>query len=351
MISQSTLPAAGRAGVVPLRDDQHAGERLAPGAAVYAGLFGLDPSRFSEIGSERFGYIGTLTLFDPPNRLDRIELSQVTDDVHSMGRFAQKHGNSLYMCYVEVHDWPAVRGRLLDADARYTPRGSGSGDRSRWRLGASQGTAWPAARRLAHRPCVGLVGPRGPRAAGMKRRLLVLALAGRAARRAQAQADDWQTVVGARPALPARDAGARDQEHGRREGEGPRRARVAWESKRGDQIFDFDYVDYDPGWFSSHDSKEMARDLGRGDAEKAFPKPKYKYLRDEPITLQGWDGYALDIEGEDGAGVMMRTYIAKDRLFRLLVTVDDDTASRDRRRPLPRFADASPRRASRRRRP
>jgi len=93
-------------------------------AAVYAGLFGLDPSRFSEIGSPRFGYIGTLTLFDPPNRLDRIELSQVTDEVHAMGRFAKKHGDSLYMCYVEVHDWPNVRERLLSAGARYTPRGS-----------------------------------------------------------------------------------------------------------------------------------------------------------------------------------------------------------------------------------
>lgn len=93
-------------------------------AAVYAGLFGLDPARFSEIGSERFGYIGTLTLFDPPNRLDRIELSQVTDEVHAMGRFAKKHGDSLYMCYVEVHDWPAVRSRLIEANARYTPRGA-----------------------------------------------------------------------------------------------------------------------------------------------------------------------------------------------------------------------------------
>ena len=75
-------------------------------------------------GSDRFGYVGTLTLFDPPNRLDRIELSQVTDEVHAMGRFAKKWGDSLYMCYVEVHDWPAVRSRLLDAGARYTPRGS-----------------------------------------------------------------------------------------------------------------------------------------------------------------------------------------------------------------------------------
>ncbi|MFZ5783448.1 MAG: hypothetical protein ACOY4R_24880 [Pseudomonadota bacterium] len=93
-------------------------------AAVYAGLFGLDPARFSEIGSERFGYVGTLTLFDPPNRLDRIELSQATDEVNAMGRFVKKHGDSLYMCYVETHDWPAVRGRLLEAGARYTPRGS-----------------------------------------------------------------------------------------------------------------------------------------------------------------------------------------------------------------------------------
>jgi hypothetical protein len=93
-------------------------------AAVYAGLFGLDPMRFSEIGSDRFGYIGTLTLFDPPNRLDRIELSQVTDNIQSMGRFAHKHGDSLYMCYVETHDWRALRDRLLAANARYTPRGS-----------------------------------------------------------------------------------------------------------------------------------------------------------------------------------------------------------------------------------
>jgi hypothetical protein len=52
-------------------------------------------------------------------------------------------------------------------------------------------------------------------------------------------------------------------------------------------------------------------------------------MRDEAVTLQGWDGYALDITGEGGAGVMMRTYIAKDRLFRLLVTVENsDSASK-----------------------
>jgi hypothetical protein len=146
---------------------------------------------------------------------------------------------------------------------------------------------------------------------------------------ARAQSDEWQTIVA--PDLrfrlempsPATKTTADEKEKGHAS------ARVAWESKRGQQIFDFDFVDYEPGWFSSKDTKEMAKELGRGDAEKAFPKPKYKYVRDEPITLQGWDGYALDIEGEGGAGVMMRTYIAKDRLFRLLVTVGDDKPSKD----------------------
>jgi len=159
----------------------------------------------------------------------------------------------------------------------------------------------------------------------IKRRLVLLSLLA-VPMNAQAQADEWQTVVAPdlrfRLEMPAPAAKSTADEKEK----GHAGARVAWESRRGDQIFNFDYVDYDPGWFSSRDSKVMAKELGRGDAEKAFPKPKYKYLRDEPITLQGWDGYALDIEGDAGAGVMMRTYIAKDRLIRLLVTVGDETS-------------------------
>jgi len=159
----------------------------------------------------------------------------------------------------------------------------------------------------------------------IKRRLVLLSLLA-VPMSARAQADEWQTVVAPdlrfRLEMPAPAAKSTADEKEK----GHAGARVAWESKRGDQIFNFDYVDYDPGWFSSRDGKVMAKELGRGDAEKAFPKPKYKYLRDEPITLQGWDGYALDIEGDAGAGVMMRTYIAKDRLFRLLVTVGDETS-------------------------
>src|SRR3954451_16683177 len=162
----------------------------------------------------------------------------------------------------------------------------------------------------------------------MKRRFVLLSLVSLPAA-ARAQSGEWQNVVA--PDLrfrlempaPATKTTADEKEKGHAS------PRVARESKRGQQIFNFDYVDYDPGWFSSRDSKDMARELGRGDAEKAVPKPKYKYLRDEPITLQGWDGYALDIEGEGGSGVRMRPYIAKDRLFRFLVTVDNkDPASK-----------------------
>jgi hypothetical protein len=89
----------------------------------YARLFGLDPARFSPIHSDRFGYTGTLALFDPPARLDRIEISQVTDPASAMGRWAAKRGDSLYMCYAETDDVGAIVRRLDRHQARFTPRG------------------------------------------------------------------------------------------------------------------------------------------------------------------------------------------------------------------------------------
>jgi hypothetical protein len=53
----------------------------------YAKIFNLDASKFSPITSPEFGYTGTLTLFNPPERLDRIEISQITDYEKAMGRF------------------------------------------------------------------------------------------------------------------------------------------------------------------------------------------------------------------------------------------------------------------------
>jgi len=95
--------------------------------------------------------------------------------------------------------------------------------------------------------------------------------------------------------------------------------RFAWAAKVQEEMFDFDFVDYEEGTLG-RDSKVMARELGRGEAEKAFPPARFKYVRDEAVTVQGWDGYALDIEDEKGHGVMMRTYIVRDRLYRQLVS-------------------------------
>lgn len=92
-------------------------------AQRYTRIFGLDPARFSPIHSDRFGYTGTLTLFDPPGRLDRIEISQVTDPASPMGRWAAKRGDSLYMCYAETDDVGAITRRLNRHHARFTPRG------------------------------------------------------------------------------------------------------------------------------------------------------------------------------------------------------------------------------------
>jgi len=162
----------------------------------------------------------------------------------------------------------------------------------------------------------------------MKRRLAVLCLL-TAPFAAHAQSDNWQTVVGPDLSFRVEMPAPADKATANEKEKGHATPRVAWQAKRDGQIFDFDFVDYDDGWFSKRDSKVMAKELGRGEAEKAFPKDKFKYVRDELVELQGWAGYALDIE--DGAGVliMMRTYIVKDRLFRLLVTATIDPKTRE----------------------
>ena len=162
----------------------------------------------------------------------------------------------------------------------------------------------------------------------MKRLFLVLALL-LVPLAAIAQDAEWQTVV-PRDLRFRLQMPAPAEQTVTREGEkGLVSPRTAWASKLDDQMFDFDFVDYEEGWFSSHDPKEMARALGRGEAEKAFPTAKYKYVLDEPVTLQGWEGYALDIDSPDGQSVMMRTYIVRDRLYRMLVTHKDDAKTKD----------------------
>ena len=91
-------------------------------AQFYADAFGLDPDRFSLIASGQYGYTGQLLLFDPPARLDRIELSQITDPGRAMGRFAAKRGQSIYMCYVETDHVAGIIERLRGRGARWAGR-------------------------------------------------------------------------------------------------------------------------------------------------------------------------------------------------------------------------------------
>ena len=98
-------------------------------ARFYAEAFGLDSSRFCPIQSEQWGYNGTLTLFDPPSRLDRIELTQITEPSLAMGRFFARRGPSIYMCYSETGNTGEIRERLEARGSRYTAgRENGGGN-------------------------------------------------------------------------------------------------------------------------------------------------------------------------------------------------------------------------------
>ncbi len=80
--------------------------------AHYADLFDLAPERFCPIESAEYGYRGTLTMFEPRHRLDRIEVITPYDAAKTMGRFMAKRGPSLYMCFAEAPDLAVIRERL-----------------------------------------------------------------------------------------------------------------------------------------------------------------------------------------------------------------------------------------------
>jgi hypothetical protein len=88
-------------------------------AAFYARAFSLDATRFCPIKSDQWGYTGTLTLFDPPEHLDRIEITQ-TNQPLAMGRFYERRGQSIYMCYSETEETAPIIDALEERGARYT---------------------------------------------------------------------------------------------------------------------------------------------------------------------------------------------------------------------------------------
>lgn len=85
---------------------------------LWTKIFGLDGAKFSPISSKQYGYDGMLTLFDPPAKLDRIEVVTPYGD-GAMNRFFTKRGEGPYMFYAETHDRDALLKRLDAAGARY----------------------------------------------------------------------------------------------------------------------------------------------------------------------------------------------------------------------------------------
>ena len=83
-------------------------------AARYTLIFDLAPDRFCPIASPEYGYRGTLTMFDPRDRLDRIEVITPYDLGKTMGRYMTKRGPCLYMCFAEAPDLAVIRARLVE---------------------------------------------------------------------------------------------------------------------------------------------------------------------------------------------------------------------------------------------
>jgi len=89
----------------------HLTDDAAGAAASIARLFDLDTRNFVPIRSEGFGYDGTLTLFRS-DALHRIETIHPFDRTKTMGRYFDRFGPSLYMCYGETDRLPQLRERL-----------------------------------------------------------------------------------------------------------------------------------------------------------------------------------------------------------------------------------------------
>lgn len=90
-------------------------------AGHYVQRLALQPARMVDITFARFGYEGSLMMFDP-DRLDRIELSEAHDPAFPMGRFSAKRGDALYMCYAQTDDLAQVIARLEEHGHRWTRR-------------------------------------------------------------------------------------------------------------------------------------------------------------------------------------------------------------------------------------
>lgn len=82
-------------------------------------IFGLNPAHFSTITSDKFGYWGTLTLFDPDG-LHRFEVITANEPDKTMGRFLAKTGPCLYMAFGESAAMPVIEQAVAAEDLAQT---------------------------------------------------------------------------------------------------------------------------------------------------------------------------------------------------------------------------------------
>lgn len=90
-------------------------------AQCYADVLGIDRKNEVEITFPRFGYEGALLKF-AADTLDRIELSEAHDTQYPMGRYTNRYGDSLYMCYIQTDDLHAIKSKLKEHNCRWTRR-------------------------------------------------------------------------------------------------------------------------------------------------------------------------------------------------------------------------------------
>lgn len=100
-------------------------------SARCADVFGLDPGVFVAIGSEDYGYKGTLTLFRP-GQLDRFEIITPNVPEKTMGRYFSKFGQCYYMAFAESGALPAIQAAAASR---------GLGHTIEWWEGKAGGTA------------------------------------------------------------------------------------------------------------------------------------------------------------------------------------------------------------------
>jgi hypothetical protein len=78
----------------------------------FAEVFGLNADSFVTIDSPRFGYNGTLTLFEA-EELHRFEVIEPIDPNNTMGRFFGKKGPTMYMSFAETRNLYDIEQRVL----------------------------------------------------------------------------------------------------------------------------------------------------------------------------------------------------------------------------------------------